>query len=117
MIPGLEQGLAGDHIERMQGILNGTCNFILSRMEAGRGVRAGAGEAQAKGYAEADPTEDVGGFDARAKLAILMRLALRVEVNPEEIVPRPITIGVRSGLQLCARSRLHDPPGFARGKD
>src|SRR5208282_922392 len=47
--------------------------------------------AQAKGYAEADPTEDVGGFDARAKLAILMRLALRVEVAPEEIVPRPIT--------------------------
>jgi homoserine dehydrogenase len=48
-------------------------------------------EAQAKGYAEADPTEDVGGFDARAKLAILMRLALRVQVDPEEINPRPIT--------------------------
>ena len=47
--------------------------------------------AQAKGYAEADPTEDVGGFDARAKLAILMRLALRVQVDPEEIAPRPIT--------------------------
>jgi len=39
-------------------------------------------EAQSKGYAEADPTEDVGGFDARAKLAILMRLALRVQVDP-----------------------------------
>ena len=48
-------------------------------------------EAQAKGYAEADPTEDVGGFDARAKLAILMRLALRVVVDPEEIVPQSIT--------------------------
>jgi homoserine dehydrogenase len=48
-------------------------------------------EAQKLGYAEADPTEDVGGFDARAKLAILMRLALRVAVDPEEIVPRPIT--------------------------
>jgi homoserine dehydrogenase len=46
--------------------------------------------AQAKGYAEADPTEDVGGFDARAKLAILMRLALRVVVDPEEIVPQSI---------------------------
>jgi homoserine dehydrogenase len=60
-------------------------------MEAGAEYATVLAEAQAKGYAEADPTEDVGGFDARAKLAILMRLALRVEVDPEEIVPRPIT--------------------------
>ena len=91
VIPGLEQGLAGDRIEKIEGILNGTCNFILSKMEAGAEYAAVLAEAQAKGYAEADPTEDVGGFDARAKLAILMRLAMRVEVNPEEIVPRPIT--------------------------
>jgi len=91
VIPGLEQGLAGDRIERMEGILNGTCNFILSRMEAGAEYATVLATAQAKGYAEADPTEDVGGFDARAKLAILMRLALRVIVDPEEIVPQPIT--------------------------
>ena len=91
VIPGLEQGLAGDRIERIEGILNGTCNFILSKMEAGAEYAVVLAEAQAKGYAEADPTEDVGGFDARAKLAILMRLALRVEVDPDEIVPRPIT--------------------------
>ncbi len=91
VIPGLEQGLAGDRIERIEGILNGTCNFILSKMEDGAEYSAVLKEAQAAGYAEADPTEDVGGFDARAKLSILMRLALRVEVNPEEIVPRPIT--------------------------
>ncbi|HWA96065.1 MAG TPA: homoserine dehydrogenase [Terracidiphilus sp.] len=91
VIPGLEQGLAGDHIRRMEGILNGTCNFILSRMEEGADYATVLKEAQAKGYAEADPTEDVGGFDARAKLAILMRLALRVIVDPEEIVPQPIT--------------------------
>ncbi len=91
VIPGLEQGLAGDRIERIEGILNGTCNFILSKMEAGADYAPVLAEAQAKGYAEADPTEDVGGFDARAKLAILMRLALRVMVDPEEIVPRPIT--------------------------
>ena len=91
VIPGLEQGLAGDRIERIEGILNGTCNFILSKMEAGAEYVTVLAEAQAKGYAEADPTEDVGGFDARAKLAILMRLALRVDVDPEEIVPRPIT--------------------------
>jgi homoserine dehydrogenase len=91
VIPGLEQGLAGDRIARMQGILNGTCNFILSKMESGADYTAVLAEAQAKGYAEADPTEDVGGFDARAKLAILMRLALRVVVDPEEIVPQAIT--------------------------
>jgi homoserine dehydrogenase len=91
VIPGLEQGLAGDRIERLQGILNGTCNFILSKMENGAEYAPVLAEAQAKGYAESDPTEDVGGFDARAKLAILMRLALRVQISPEEIVPRPIT--------------------------
>lgn len=91
VIPGIEQGLAGDHIERIEGILNGTCNFILSRMEAGAEYATILAAAQAKGYAEADPTEDVCGFDARAKLAILMRLALGAEINPDEIVPRPIT--------------------------
>ena len=91
VIPGLEQGMAGDRIERLQGILNGTCNFILSKMQEGADYATVLALAQQKGYAEADPTEDVGGFDARSKLAILMRLALRVQVNPEEIVPRPIT--------------------------
>ncbi|MGO8759728.1 MAG: homoserine dehydrogenase [Terracidiphilus sp.] len=91
VIPGLEQGLAGDRIQRIEGILNGTCNFILSEMEKGAEYPSMLAEAQARGYAEADPTEDVGGFDARAKLAILMRLALRVEINPDEVVPRSLT--------------------------
>ena len=91
VIPGLEQGLAGDQTERIEGILNGTCNFILSKMQEGAEYAAMLAEAQAKGYAEADPTEDVDGFDARAKLSILMRLALGVEVDPEEIKPQSIT--------------------------
>ena len=91
VIPGLEQGLAGDQIVRIEGILNGTCNFILSRMQEGAEYAPVLVAAQTKGYAEADPTEDVGGFDARAKLAILMRLALGVSVDPEEITPQPIT--------------------------
>ncbi len=91
VIPAIEQGLAGDRIDRIEGILNGTSNFILSKMEEGAEYAAVLAQAQARGYAEADPTEDVGGFDARSKLAILMRLALRVAVNPEEIVPRAIT--------------------------
>jgi homoserine dehydrogenase len=91
VIPGLEQGLAGDRIERIEGILNGTCNFILSSMEEGAEYAPVLAEAQRRGYAEADPTEDVGGFDARSKLAILMRLALRAEVDPDSVVPKSIT--------------------------
>jgi homoserine dehydrogenase len=91
VIPGLEHGLAGDRVERVEGILNGTCNFILSNMEAGRDYSEALNEAQGMGYAEADPTEDVAGYDARAKLAILIRLALRAQVHPEEIEACPIT--------------------------
>jgi homoserine dehydrogenase len=91
VIPGLEHGLAGDRVERVEGILNGTCNFILSKMEAGAEYDAVLAEAQGMGYAEADPTEDVAGYDARAKLAILIRLALRAQVHPEEIEACPIT--------------------------
>jgi homoserine dehydrogenase len=90
VIPGIEQGLAGDRIEGIVGILNGTCNFILSKMQEGAEYESVLAEAQARGYAEANPIEDVGGFDARSKLAILMRLAMRVHVDPEEIVPRSI---------------------------
>jgi homoserine dehydrogenase len=91
VIPGIEQGLAGDQIQSILGILNGTCNFMLSKMEAGADYAPVLAEAQALGYAEADPTEDVGGFDARSKLSILMRLAMRVVIDPEEITPQPIT--------------------------
>ncbi len=91
VIPGLQQGLAGERIERIEGILNGTCNYILSAMEEGREYAAVLAEAQARGYAEADPTEDVGGFDARAKLVILSRLALRADVPLEAVRCRAIT--------------------------
>jgi homoserine dehydrogenase len=91
VIPGLENGLLGDRIERIEGILNGTCNFILSKMEQGADYATVLTEAQKLGYAEADPTEDVAGYDARAKLAILIRLALRAQVHPEEIQTCPIT--------------------------
>jgi len=91
VIPGLEHGLAGDRVERIEGILNGTCNFILSNMEMGVDYAPALAEAQRLGYAEADPTEDVAGYDARAKLSILMRLALRAQVHPEDIQTCPIT--------------------------
>jgi homoserine dehydrogenase len=91
VIPGLQQGLAGERITRIEGILNGTCNFMLSKMEQGADYDAVLKEAQALGFAEADPTEDVGGFDARAKLVILSRLALRADVPVDSVVCRPIT--------------------------
>ena len=90
VIPGLQQGLAGDQVTRIEGILNGTCNFILSKMEEGAEFADVLKEAQSNGYAEADPTEDVDGYDARAKLVILSRLALRADIDPEEIPCRSI---------------------------
>jgi len=85
IIPGLQQGLAGDQCNRVEGILNGTCNFILSKMEAGAEFAEALREAQVLGYAEADPTEDVAGFDARAKITILARIALGAEIDPAEV--------------------------------
>ncbi len=91
VIPGLQQGLAGERVERIEGILNGTCNYILSGMEAGREYAPMLAEAQARGYAEADPTEDVGGFDARAKLVILSRIALHADVPIDAVRCQAIT--------------------------
>jgi homoserine dehydrogenase len=90
VIPGLQQGLAGERVTRIEGILNGTCNYILSKMEDGAEFAGVLKEAQAAGYAEADPTEDVDGYDARAKLAILCRLALRADLDPNDIPCRTI---------------------------
>jgi len=91
VIPGLQQGLAGDRITRIEGILNGTCNYILSRMEAGAAFADVLRDAQAMGYAEANPSEDVDGYDARAKLVILSRIALRAGLNLESVECRSIT--------------------------
>ncbi len=92
VIPGLAQGLGGDRITRISGILNGTCNFILSRMEGGAAYAEVLGEAQRLGYAESDPTADVGGFDARAKLCILARVAMRAELDPDAVATQSIAL-------------------------
>ncbi len=90
VIPGMLQGLSGDQVTRISGILNGTCNYILSRMEAGAAYAEVLRDAQRLGYAEADPTADVGGFDARAKLCILARIAMHAEIDPEQIATQSI---------------------------
>ena len=82
IIKTLRESLAGNKIERVSGILNGTCNYILSRMEAeSLPFEACLGEAQRLGYAEADPTFDVGGFDTAHKLAILASLAFGAKID------------------------------------
>lgn len=76
VIKTLREALAANEIDRVYGILNGTCNYILTKMqEEKRPFRSVLGEAQAKGYAEADPTFDIGGFDAAHKLTLLTSLA------------------------------------------
>jgi len=91
VISGLQEGLAGDELFKIRGILNGTCNYVLSQIEANRIPFAAAlREAQQLGFAEADPTEDIDGLDARAKLAILARVGLHCNVKVESILARSI---------------------------
>jgi homoserine dehydrogenase len=90
VIPGMLQGLSGDEVTRVSGILNGTCNYILSRMEDGDRYADVLKDAQRLGYAEADPTADVGGFDARAKLCILARVAMHAELDPDQVPTQTI---------------------------
>ena len=91
VIPGVSQGLSGDQITRISGILNGTCNFILSSMEGGADYGEVLERAQTAGYAEANPSADVDGFDARAKLCILARLALHAQLDPEQVSAQTIS--------------------------
>jgi homoserine dehydrogenase len=87
----LQEGLAGDRLVEVRGILNGTCAYILSRMQTERISFADAlAEAQAAGYAEADPSEDVDGADAAAKLAIIAAVGLRRPVRVGDIATRSI---------------------------
>jgi homoserine dehydrogenase len=87
IIRALRNGLTANHIESIQGIMNGTTNYMLTKM-----INEGAKydeilkEAQALGYAEADPTFDVGGFDASHKLLILASIAYGIDAKPEDIL-------------------------------
>jgi homoserine dehydrogenase len=81
----LEESLAATPIERIHGIVNGTTNFILSEMARGSDYAQALAEAQRKGYAEADPSDDVSGRDAAAKMAILARLAFGAPVSLDDV--------------------------------
>jgi homoserine dehydrogenase len=92
VIRALTEGLAGNTIESVYGIINGTSNYILSRMtHEGHGFEEVLKDAQQAGYAEADPTFDVAGIDSAHKLAILVSLAYGTAVNFKEIYTEGIT--------------------------
>jgi homoserine dehydrogenase len=83
----LQESLAASRVERIHGIVNGTTNYILTEMErSGHSYAEALGQAQALGYAEADPTDDVTGRDAAAKMAILARLAFSTPVHLDQVV-------------------------------
>ncbi len=111
IIRALRRSLFADQISRVRGILNGTCNFILSEMvESGRDFQEVLAQAQALGYAEADPSLDVSGRDTADKLAILAGLAYGCWIPPSEIPTRGISdiwpIDVTYARKLNARIRL-----------
>jgi homoserine dehydrogenase len=92
VIRSMQSDFVGDDVTMLSGIINGCTNFMLTAMDkAGWTYDEALAEASRLGYAEADPTLDVGGYDARSKLRILMRLAFGVEVDEEEISCRGIT--------------------------
>lgn len=93
----LREGIAGDRVTALYGILNGTSNFILTEIEStNASFEAVLAEAQSLGYAEADPSADVDGFDARSKLAILSALAFGEQLTPADI----FTEGIRRLLPV-----------------
>ncbi|MDO8732506.1 MAG: homoserine dehydrogenase [Actinomycetota bacterium] len=88
----LQESLSGDHVTKIMGIVNGTTNYILTRMdEDGASFSDALAEAQALGYAEADPTADVEGHDAASKAAILAELAFHTHVTREDVYCEGIT--------------------------
>jgi len=100
----LRESLAGDRVRRVLGIVNGTTNYVLDRMHtSGTGFAEAVEQAQALGYAEADPTADVEGFDAAAKAAILASLAFHTRVRAADVHREGIT-GVTAADVASARA-------------
>lgn len=107
----LKESLAGDTILRLVGIVNGTTNYILTAMtQEGRGFDEVLKDAQARGYAEADPTADVEGFDAMYKIAILASIAYGSHIDVQEVYHEGITkisaIDIRYAQQLGYEIKL-----------
>ena len=103
----MRDSLAGDHVVRLMGIVNGTTNYILTKMhEDNREFADVLAEAQKLGYAEADPTADIEGFDAAAKAAILSGLAFHTRVTVEDVYREGISSITLEDVQI-AKSMDH----------
>lgn len=102
VIKTLREGLGSARIARVYGIMNGTCNYILTRMgNEGISFAECLKDAQKLGYAEADPTFDVGGFDTAHKLAILASLCFGCEIAPDEIFVEGITTITQADIKVA----------------
>jgi len=103
IIKAMREGLAGNRIERLYGILNGTCNYILTTMrETGRSFDAVLADAQALGYAEADPSFDIDGIDTAHKLAILASVAFGGEIDFDGVYIEGIRHVTAEDIQFAA---------------
>lgn len=123
VVYGLRESLAGDRVESVQGIVNGTTNFILDQMATkGWGFEQALKQAQQLGYAEADPTADIEGLDAAAKCALLAQLAFHSRVSLEQVSVKGITQITAQDIQdakqhgaqiklLAVAKRLSDDAG------
>ncbi len=101
VISTIQDGMAGAEVTSLRGILNGTTNYILSAMAEGHDYAEALAEAQAKGYAETDPTADVEGFDAVAKTLILASLVFDHQLKPEQVMRKGITAITREQVQTA----------------
>lgn len=98
------EGMAAARIRAIRGILNGTTNYILTAMAGGRDYAAVLAEAQAEGYAEADPTADVEGYDAVAKTLILATLVFGHTLKPEQVARTGITAITLADMQQAVKA-------------
>ncbi len=121
----IRESLAGDDVRKVLGIVNGTTNYVLDKMDTtGMGFAEAVEQAQALGYAEADPTADVEGFDAAAKAAILASLAFHTRVSSDQVYREGITEVSAADVQaaremdcvvkllaICERTEVAGPDG------
>lgn len=121
VISTIHEGMAGARVTAMRGILNGTTNYILSAMASGRDYAEALADAQARGYAETDPTADVEGYDAVAKTLILAALVFGYTLKPEQVVRQGITTINRKQIQAAndqdKRIKLIASLGILSGDD
>jgi homoserine dehydrogenase len=102
VISTIREGMAGAKVRAIRGILNGTTNYILSAMASGRDYADVLAEAQAQGYAEADPTADIEGYDAVAKTLILASLVFGHTLKPEQVIRHGITTITKQQVQQAS---------------